>query len=131
MRLWHVDLLSLLPDARTSGDPRLNQLGGQHRECCALRGLGWGRRHATVDYVFRRPPAELAAYHLLVVRELAQRGYRVDLAWLDPAYRGARCMPWTRDELGRAAGRYPEHDAGYMQECLNNLVAKGVLLQQF
>ena len=43
MRLWHEALLPYLPRA---------QLLGQHRECCALRGLAWGRRHAVVDYVF-------------------------------------------------------------------------------
>ncbi|WP_235838937.1 pyrimidine dimer DNA glycosylase/endonuclease V [Desulfosporosinus metallidurans] len=43
MRLWHQDLLPILPRA---------QILGQHRECCALRGKGWGRKHSTVDYVF-------------------------------------------------------------------------------
>ena len=46
MRLWHQSLISLLPR---------QQLLGQHRECCALRGKGWGRKHATVDYVFTYP----------------------------------------------------------------------------
>ncbi len=39
MRLWHETLISQLPRP---------QLLGQHRECCALRGNGWGRKHATV-----------------------------------------------------------------------------------
>ena len=33
MRLWHEVLLPLLPR---------QQLLDQHRECCALRGRGWG-----------------------------------------------------------------------------------------
>ncbi len=41
MRLWHEALISQLPRP---------QLLGQHRECCALRGNGWGKKHATVDY---------------------------------------------------------------------------------
>lgn len=41
MRLWHEDLIAKLPRP---------QLLGQHRECCALRGNGWGKKHATVDY---------------------------------------------------------------------------------
>lgn len=32
VRLWHEDLISRLPR---------QQLLGQHRECCALRGKGW------------------------------------------------------------------------------------------
>ena len=39
MRLWHEELISKLPR---------QQLLGQHRECCALRGNGWGKKHATV-----------------------------------------------------------------------------------
>ena len=31
MRLWHEEIILLLPK---------NQLLGQHRECCALRGNG-------------------------------------------------------------------------------------------
>ena len=43
MRLWHEQLIPLLPK---------NQLLGQHRECCALRGNGWNKKHKTVDYAF-------------------------------------------------------------------------------
>ena len=43
MRLSHEELISKLPR---------QQLLGQHREYCALRGNGWGKKHATVDYVF-------------------------------------------------------------------------------
>ena len=46
MRLWHQALIPHLPR---------QQLLGQHRECCALRGLGWGKPHATVNYVFDHP----------------------------------------------------------------------------
>ena len=50
MRLWHEQIIHLLPK---------NQLLGQHRECCALRGNGWKKKHKTVDYVFLYFP-----YHL-------------------------------------------------------------------
>jgi len=43
MRLWHYKLIPHLPR---------QQLLGQHRECCAMRGKGWGKKHSTVDYVF-------------------------------------------------------------------------------
>ena len=54
MRLWHEKLISKLPR---------QQLLGQHRECCALRGNGWGKKHATVDYVFHYSPYKLFQYH--------------------------------------------------------------------
>ena len=44
MRLWHQDLIAYLP---------YQQLLGQHREICAMRGKGWKRKHQTVDYVYR------------------------------------------------------------------------------
>ena len=69
MRLWHEALLPLLPR---------EQLLGQHRECCALRGLSWGKRHAIVDYVFEHPREYLVAYHERVMDEMERRGYRTE-----------------------------------------------------
>lgn len=85
MRLWHEALLPYLPRA---------QLLGQHRECCALRGLAWGRRHAVVDYVFTHSRERLAVYHARVMREMERRGYRVESCWKAPGYRGRRCAPF-------------------------------------
>lgn len=82
MRLWHQDIIELLPR---------QQLLGQHRECCALRGNGWGRKHETVDYVFRYSPYRLFAYHQLVMEEMMERGYRVSKEWLIAEYRGMKC----------------------------------------
>lgn len=65
MRLWHEKLISKLPR---------QQLLGQHRECCALRGNGWGKKHATVDYVFHYSPYRLFQYHQLVMDEMEKRG---------------------------------------------------------
>ena len=45
----------------------------QHRECCALRGKGWGRKHSVVDYVFRHSRERLFAYHTMVMDETARR----------------------------------------------------------
>ena len=53
MRLWHESLIPKLPR---------QQLLGQHRECCALRGGGWGKKHATVNYVFDHSPYKLFQY---------------------------------------------------------------------
>ena len=72
MRLWHQDLIPLLPR---------QQLLGQHRECCALRGKGWGRKHAIVDYVFLHPIATLEDYHKVVMDEMERRGYKANYLW--------------------------------------------------
>ena len=70
MRLWHEELISKLPR---------QQLLGQHRECCALRGNGWGKKHATVDYVFEHKPFFLFKYHELIMLEMKNRGYNIML----------------------------------------------------
>lgn len=79
MRLWHEKIIHLLPK---------NQLLGQHRECCALRGNGWKKKHKTVDYVFSYSPYLLFRYHLLVMDEMEKRGYNVSGEWKDKNYRG-------------------------------------------
>lgn len=120
MRLWHEDLISNLPR---------QQLLGQHRECCALRGNGWGRPHATVNYVFDHSPYKLFQYHTLVMDEMTGRGYNVDANWRDPLYRGKSCEPYQElSEVPRTHPIYPEHNDAYKQECLDNLAEKGIRL---
>ena len=121
MRLWHEALISQLPRP---------QLLGQHRECCALRGNGWGRKHATVDYVFTHSPYRLYAYHRLIMEEMADRGYKVSPEWLDKNYRGKTCPPYQDlAEEKLKSPIYSEHDAAYYEECLANLREKGIELE--
>lgn len=127
MRLWHQKLIPYLDDKR---------ILGQHRECCALRGGGWGRKHATVDYVFKYEPLRLYEYHLLVMGEMAGRGFNLDKHWYDPLYRGKNCpqlMLHAADAYVYMPDAdnlfiYPEHDDCYLLECLDNLTAKGAEL---
>ncbi|KAA0967219.1 hypothetical protein FXF62_00645 [Streptococcus cristatus] len=118
MRLWHQALIPKLPRP---------QLLGQHRECCALRGKGWGKKHATVDYVFTHSPYLLYRYHELIMEEMTRRGYRVSLEWLERDYRGKTCPAYEHlEEMAVASTIYPEHDASYYEECLQNLKEKGI-----
>lgn len=129
MRLWHEALLPYLPR---------QQLLGQHRECCALRGKGWGKKHAIVNYVFEYPYLKLYQYHLEVMKEMEKRGYQVAPLWLQLEYRGKNCSPLEKDILSKEqigkvekvsnACIYPEHDPRYLQECLENLARKGINL---
>lgn len=70
MRLWHQNLISWLPR---------QQLLGQHRELAALRGRGWGKAHATVNYVFQYSPYKLYQFHLLVLAEMQRRNYHPNM----------------------------------------------------
>lgn len=125
MRLWHQSLIPYLPR---------QQLLGQHRECCALRGAGWGRKHSVVDYVFTYDPAYLIAYHYLIMDEMEKRGYHPDEIWKKGSYRGKTLGyqdNWYNQGLldhkyGLNCIIYPEHNNKYLQECLNNLHNKGI-----
>ena len=102
MRLWHQDLIAKLPR---------QQLLGQHRECCALRGKGWQRKHATVNYVFDYSPYRLFKYHELIMQEMTERGYRVSPEWLDKEYRGKQMPAYDKLEAETLPVIiYPEHD---------------------
>lgn len=125
MRLWHQALIPYLPR---------QQLLGQHRELCALRGKGWGRKHATVDYVFQYDPAYLVAYHNLIMKEMTNRGYHPDPIWNDATYRG-KILGYDKDFVKDISildyditkgNLYQEHNDEYLHECLDNLRSKGI-----
>lgn len=131
MRLWHESLIPHLPR---------QQLLGQHRECCALRGAGWNRKHSVVNYVFTYAPDRLVAYHYIVMDEMIRRGYHPDSIWRNPNYRGKTLgnqEGWCHDgeyyiresiQTSHNEGKliYPEHNNIYLQECLDNLKSKGI-----
>lgn len=125
MRLWHQALIPFLDNRR---------LLGQHRECCALRGKGWGKKHSVVDYVFKYDLAHLCEYHIRVMGEMIYRGYAVDANWYDRLYRGKNLQFSTLlAEVGTYVcfGNeliYSEHDDKYLKECLLNLKSKGAEL---
>ena len=121
MRLWHEQMISILPK---------NQLLGQHRECCALRGNGWNKKHKTVDYVFSYSPYHLFMYHSLVMDEMEKRGYRVSIEWRDKNYRGKTAENYDNLEEKRIERPiYKEHNAEYLLECIENLRSKGIKLE--
>ena len=129
MRLWHQALISKLPR---------QQLLGQHRECCALRGKGWGKKHSVVDYVFTHSPEKLVAYHMMVMFEMKKRGYKPDPIWENCNYRGKVlgeedfwCDPASVNVLFKYSyeNLYPEHNDSYLKECLDNLAEKGIILE--
>ena len=132
MRLWPQQLIPYLDRQR---------LLGQHRECCALRGKGWGRKHATVDYVFKHDPSLLVAYHFLVMDEMERRGYHPDRRWRNSEFRGdALAIGWgwadadyTDDQYCYAIHKggiiYPEHNQEYLDFCINLLKEKGAPIE--
>ena len=120
MRLWHEQIIRLLPK---------NQLLGQHRECCALRGNGWNKKHKTVDYVFTYSPYNLFIYHSKILDEMEKRGYRVSIEWRDKNYRGQKAESYSNlEETNISSPIYKEHNDEYLLECIENLAGKGIKL---
>lgn len=123
MRLWHVDLLPKLPK---------QWLMGQHRECCALRGKGWGRKHSTVNYVFKYSYISLYLYHRKVMEQLEKLNVKIDRKWFYSQYRGKNLGYAKSEDLPGNnilyTQPYPEHNDEYLEECIENLKRKGVII---
>lgn len=129
MRLWHQSLIPKLPR---------QQLLGQHRECAALRGKGWGENHSVVNYVFLNPPEWLYVYHTLVMDEMIKRSYKPDILWSSPSYRGKNMACYENyskesvkiayDRIENGLNIYNEHSDSYYRECVLNLLNKGIII---
>lgn len=124
MRLWHQNLIHKLPQ---------KQLCGQWRECAALLGNGWGRKHATVNYVFTHSESFLVAYSILIFNEMRQRGYnpnpkmmRNQLSKRYDDEEVNRFIVLGKDISQRGLMIYKEHNNDYLIECLQNLENKGI-----
>ena len=129
MRLWHQSLIPYLDR---------QHLLGQHRECCALRGNGWGRKHSTVDYVFKYSKIPLICYHQLVIKEMENRGYNVDRRWKSSAYNGKHVgwdythymqneeivYKFLYEHIPHHKAFMAEHNNEYLIECINLLKQK-------
>lgn len=124
MRLWHQNLISKLPQ---------QQLCGQWRECAALLGNGWGRKHSVVNYVFQHSESFLVAYSILIFNEMRSRGYNPNPKMM----RNQLLKRYSEQEvnkfivLGKDISKrglmiYKEHNNEYLQECLFNLKNKGI-----
>lgn len=80
MRLWHKDLITVLPR---------QQLLGQWRELCAIMRNIESKgtpNHVLVNKVMDYPPDELYKYAILVYQEMRRRGYKCDFAKFQDAY---------------------------------------------
>lgn len=109
MRLWHESLIHKLPR---------QQLLGQWRECIALLGKGWGKKHSVVNYVFNYDRNRLANYAELIAFEMVDRGYNPNIGLIEKHLTG----PIFDSPL------YKEHNDGYLKECVENLKGKGIVV---
>lgn len=121
MRIWHKDLIDVLPDM---------QLKGQWRECCAIASniarLGTPN-HILVNPIMEYPIDHFYTYSFIYVyREMLNRGFEVKLHTLEE----------FKNNLINASGKmYFEviphnqlfdawHSTRYLLQCMNNLAEK-------
>lgn len=107
MRLWHNDLIELLPQ---------KQLLGQWRELnCIYRQKN---RHILINFVYEYPKLDLYCYSLKVIEEMHCRGYKVntnnfDLNFMEYAECPADYVPF-KEKMNKT----------YLRICLMNLYEK-------
>ena len=121
LRLWHVDLLKQLPR---------QQLLGQWRECIALLGNGWGKKHSIVNYVFEYPEYYLVNFAQLVADEMVNRSYKpkreLIINALSKRHNQETVNKILVDSLIYSRSGYNEHNVSYRYECIKNLNQKGI-----
>ena len=116
MRLWHKDLIKVLPR---------QQLLGQWRECCliakeiATKGTP---NHLLVNQIMDYPIGHFLYYGSLIYQEMKNRGYKCDFSkfenWIDKPYSGHLITP-EFTEL------YEDwHNVRYLKQCYFNLQEK-------
>ena len=113
MRLWHKDLISVLPK---------QQLLGQWRECCCIASLidtDGTPNHLLVNKVMDYPLPHFSMYAGLVYNEMRKRGYKCS------SERFKRHLPLgnsgycTYEELF-----WDWHNSRYLAQCFFNLQEK-------
>ena len=112
MRLWHKDLISVLPR---------QQLLGQWRECCLIakniaeKGTP---NHILVNRIMDYPEVQFNVYALAVYHEMIIRGYKCD--WNNfTKWRINRCYEWDLKDIFNEW-----HNYRYFEQCYLNLQEK-------
>lgn len=111
MRLWHKDLIDVLPDM---------QLRGQWRECCLIaKALHEGNlNHLLVNKVKEYPIDHFYTYCKTVSREMFNRGHKVTIVSSSKVYHQA----WSYVEERALFDGW--HTNRYLRQCLYNLQEK-------
>lgn len=119
MRLWHKDLIRVLPR---------QQLISQWRECIAiarnieLYGLP---RHGLVNKVMDYPISHLYFYTDMVVLELLDRGYKVSPVALKKFEDSMRNIDYNYDDVVEESELFKNwHNKDYLIQCYYNLQEK-------
>lgn len=112
MRLWHKDLISVLPR---------QQLLGQWRECCLIarniaeKGIP---NHILVNKIMDYPIEHFIAYTDMVKDEMKKRGYHCDTS------RFTKWLQWEQFKIYPSNIFADWHNYRYLSQCFYNLQEK-------
>ena len=117
MRLWHKDLISVLPK---------NQLMGQWRECCLIakniadKGTP---NHILVNKIMDYSLSHFFHYAQMIEAETLYRGYRCDFQKFFEHFRRA-CQVDIRTNFDKSEVFCDWHNDRYFIQCVHNLEEK-------
>ena len=112
MRLWHKDLIKVLPR---------QQLLSQWRECCCIAKLIRDKgtpNHLLVNKILDYPISHFHYYANLVAEEMEKRGYKCNYSRFDK-YLHLESNDCTFDKLFNGW-----HNVRYLKQCFYNLQEK-------
>ena len=109
MRLWHIDLLEVLPR---------QQLLSQWRECCCIARnifVNGMPNHLLVNKILNYDMSDFYSYSILVSNEMLRRGYKVDRSKFE---KYCKCNRFTSRPFEGW------HNDRYFLQCFYNLQEK-------
>lgn len=115
MRLWHKDLIPVLPR---------QQLLSQWRECCCIArniAVNGTPNHLLVNKVLDYPPAHLHEYAARIDDEMTRRGYKCEWSKFAQWNIGYKVEDGPVSNSDLFAGW---HDERYLRQCFYNLEEK-------
>lgn len=120
MRLWHKDLIPVLPR---------QQLLSQWRECCCIAknlAIGGTPNHILVNKILEYPSVHFQLYCHNVCSEMLNRGYKVDSAVFERLFRNIDDAENKNVFDTSFVGRLYEtwHNDRYFWQCYYNLQEK-------
>lgn len=113
MRLWHKDLISVLPR---------QQLLGQWRELALIAKdiIETGKtNHILINKIMDYPLVHFRNYSLLIHNEMVRRGYRIDKKVKDKMF---SVSDYNKIEIDKLYSDW--HNERYLKQCLSNLEEK-------
>lgn len=113
MRLWHKDLIPVLPD---------KQLLGQWRECCAIAkniATKGTPNHLLVNKIMNYPSDHFWSYGSFVAGEMLHRGFAVDFEKFNKYFPFGGYALEKIDDIFKGW-----HNKRYMSQCFMNLQEK-------